>query len=72
MNNKNSITITAVVVLALIAAGVFYFWSRQTPPAPAEPAAPIYGTDNPLEKKPDLSPTAKTNPYANVKTNPFE
>lgn len=27
---------------------------------------------NPLEDKPDLNPLDKTNPYKNIKTNPFE
>lgn len=27
---------------------------------------------NPLEEKPDLNPVEKTNPYTNIKTNPFK
>ncbi len=27
---------------------------------------------NPLKKAPDTNPVSKTNPYSNVKTNPFE
>ncbi len=27
---------------------------------------------NPLDKKPDLNPVDKTNPYKNIKTNPFK
>lgn len=27
---------------------------------------------NPLEEKPDLNPVDKTNPYKNIKTNPFK
>ncbi len=27
---------------------------------------------NPLEKKPDVNPVSKTNPFENIKTNPFE
>lgn len=27
---------------------------------------------NPLDQKPDLNPVSKTNPYKNIKTNPFK
>lgn len=27
---------------------------------------------NPLENKPDINPVSKTNPYKNIKINPFE
>lgn len=59
---------TGLVVLALVAV-VFYF--RSSPPSPAAGTS-AYGTDNPFEKAPDLNPTAKTNPFVDVKTNPFE
>ena len=32
---------------------------------------PSIGT-NPLENKPDVNPTSQTNPFKNIKTNPFE
>jgi len=27
---------------------------------------------NPLERKPDVNPVSKTNPFGNIKTNPFK
>lgn len=70
MNNKIALLIagTAVVVLAVTA---FFIMKPAEAPVVIE-NAPTYGTDNPLEKKPELNPVTKTNPYANIKTNPFE
>lgn len=33
---------------------------------------PSIENPNPIENKPDLNPIDKTNPYKNIKTNPFE
>ncbi|MDD5547659.1 MAG: hypothetical protein PHN74_02050 [Candidatus Pacebacteria bacterium] len=33
---------------------------------------PELGNTNPLENKADVSPTAKTNPFSDIKTNPFK
>ncbi len=35
-------------------------------------ALPSIENTNPLENKPNLNPVSKTNPYKNIKTNPFE
>lgn len=33
---------------------------------------PDISGSNPLENKPDINPVDKTNPFTNIKTNPFE
>lgn len=37
----------------------------------AEGTLPAIGT-NPMENKPDVNPVDQTNPFKNIKTNPFE
>lgn len=33
---------------------------------------PDLSNQNPLEDKPDVNPTSKTNPFSEIKTNPFK
>ncbi len=74
--NKDKILLIASVVVAviIIAVGVYVFFganrgaNREN--SGGEPAS--YGTDNPLQNKPDLNPVNKTNPFKELKTNPFE
>lgn len=70
MNNKIALLIAGVAVVALAVATFFIMKPEETPVVIED--VPAYGTDNPLEKKPELNPVTKTNPYANIKTNPFE
>ena len=77
--NKFPIIIGAVAII-LIAAGYFYY-SKYYKKAEA-PVVPSGGTvenlinkvtpPSPTEKLPDTNPVNKTNPFKNLKTNPFE
>lgn len=69
MDKKTAWALAIGLIVLALAAAVFYF--RSSPPSPAADTGG-FGTDNPLEKAPDLNPTAKTNPFVNIKTNPFE
>ncbi len=70
--DKKGISIAAVAVLVLLGLGAaLYFYQPKISPG-TEQAVQSYGTDAPLEKKPDINPVDKTNPFKSVKTNPFE
>lgn len=71
MNNKIALLIAGVAVAVLAVVLAFFIMKPREAPAVIE-NTPTYGTDNPLEKKPELNPVTKTNPYADIKTNPFE
>ncbi len=88
MNKKYIIVVSVLLILVLAVGGYFYWKSKQATPEQkaiqgAEEAAqkitdsasqgvlPSIST-NPLENKPDVNPVDKTNPFNNVKTNPFE
>lgn len=72
MHKKTVVLVVSGIVVAIALATAWYLaGSRQSPVDSLVPAS-AYGTDNPLEKKPDLNPADKTNPFANIKTNPFE
>ncbi len=73
--NRPRLILLAVLVAALIAAGVWY-WQRR--PAPAEVPETIGGelfekAQNPLKDElPQTNPfKAETNPFKNTETNPF-
>ncbi|MDO8561268.1 MAG: hypothetical protein Q7S05_00370 [bacterium] len=71
--NKTLIIASAVVVIIVIGLGVYMFLkANQSVPAAAPAGSVSYGTDNPLENKPDLNPADKTNPFKTLKTNPFD
>lgn len=74
MDKKTALALASGVVIVVAAAAIYYFTtSDKSDQPPAETVElPTYGTDNPLEKKPDLNPVEKTNPFADIKTNPFE
>ena len=74
MDKKTALALASGVVIVAAAAAIYYFTaSDKSDQPPVETAElPTYGTDNPLEKKPDLNPVEKTNPFADIKTNPFE
>lgn len=71
MTQKTKLCI-AIGIIIIAAAAAFYFMRSPQAPAGTVGELPAYGTDNPLEKKPDLNPAAKTNPFSNIKTNPFD
>jgi uncharacterized membrane protein len=78
------VLVAAVLLLALVIGGYLYLNKGRTPAAEktgdaverlAESAGqgvlPAIGT-NPLENKPNLNPVDKTNPFKNIKINPFK
>lgn len=78
--NRN-LLIAGLVILALLAVGIWYFYFRIEPIKTTEEAlqvlteTPLPGTDvpsNPLrEKVPELNPLDKINPLKDVYKNPF-
>ena len=87
MESKKIYLIIGVVILVLVIAGFFVWWKYyKTVPAPKaeepmglgsqiyeqvqNPAEKIPET-NPFEKIPDINPAGQTNPFKDVKTNPF-
>ncbi len=76
MDQKTIIVFASGAAVIILAAAFYYFTKPgqeapvQTPAQTAEVST--YGTDNPLQKKPDLNPVEKANPFTNIKTNPFE
>ena len=67
--------IALVLLIAIIAAGYFYWNKWQKAKMTGENAAkgvlPSIGV-NPLESKPDINPADKANPFKDIKINPFE
>lgn len=80
--------IVGTLLLVIVAAVGIYFYARVNPEQKAvetenaeknkiienstSGTLPSIENTNPLENKPDLNPVSKTNPYKNIKTNPFE
>lgn len=62
----------AVILIALALAAYVATRPQETPVISDEQDTQTYGTGNPLEGKPELNPIEKTNPFADIKTNPFE
>ncbi len=80
MKKENFILIGVIIVLIIIVAII---WGRRAPrPAEPEPlAAPEVTTPanpasavgaSPFGEMPTVNPTARTNPYRSIRTNPFE
>jgi len=84
MNKKTLIYVVAALILAgIIIAGYFYFSYFQKNETVSEEkkeaidnstkgVLPSIENTNPMENKPDLNPINKTNPYKDIKVNPFE
>ena len=74
---KSYLIATASVIILLILLGVnWYMRSGKTEikvvtETPNEEVAPSVST-NPLDNKPNINPVDQTNPFKNIKTNPFE
>lgn len=78
-----AVILTIIAGIAII--GIFY-WNSSKPKEGTENSEenqkiiedatkgilPSIENTNPLENKPDLNPVSKTNPYKDIKTNPFE
>jgi len=77
MNKKYIIIVLVLLILALVGGG--YYWYSQSKKGGVEVvtetdnegALPSVST-NPLDNKPNVNPIDQTNPYKNIKTNPFE
>jgi len=68
--------VSGVVLLILLGAGYWYWQSKKSDVEVADGATneevlPPFSV-NPLENKPDINPVDQTNPFKNIKTNPFE
>jgi len=84
MNKKILIGVSTVVFLALVGGG-YYYWKTQMQKSPAEqtteniqetPAGVLptidTGAVNPMESAQSANPYDKTNPFSNIKINPFK
>ncbi len=58
--------ILSVFVVIIIVFGVYYYFSLKTE------KKIIYQESAPTLTTPDINPVDKTNPFKNIKTNPFE
>ena len=75
---KKSYLIAAVsIIILLILLGVIYWYVRSgdevkvVTETPKEEVLQSVST-NPLDNKPNINPVDQTNPFKNIKTNPFE
>ncbi len=76
---KKAYLIAAVsVIVLLILSGASYWYMRSgksdvkvATETPKEEVVPSVST-NPLDNKPNINPVDQTNPFKNIKTNPFE
>lgn len=72
--SKKYVIVTIVLLLILLGAS-FWYWQSKKVEQPAETAnegvIPSTST-NPLNNKPNINPVDQTNPFKNIKTNPFE
>ncbi len=78
-NPKLVIIIGILIALLVIGGAGFWYWSKRKAEAPIIPSGGTVESLiekitplNPLEKLPDTNPLLKTNPFKNLKTNPFE
>lgn len=76
MDKNKTIAISILVVVVLGAAFWYYYVKKSAPniqSATTQGVLPSIGeAANPLTNKPDINPTSKTNPFTEVKTNPFD
>jgi flagellar basal body-associated protein FliL len=66
---KSYLMIAILVLVLLILSGVgYWYWQSQKTETKTVPSV----STNPLDNKPDINPVDQTNPFKNIKTNPFE
>ncbi|HXF44010.1 MAG TPA: hypothetical protein VNK70_00895 [Candidatus Paceibacterota bacterium] len=79
-SKKLTVTIVVAVVVVVVAAAV-YWWISRGRELPSENALESPGAvslpeidpvSNPLEKLPEVNPVDATNPFLDIRTNPFE
>ena len=87
MSKKTVISILAAVVIIAAAGWYYWYYPKPEPASPVEQAGSaveelseqtsqgvlpaIDPGSNPLKDAPDVNPVSKTNPFTNIKTNPF-
>jgi hypothetical protein len=77
MKKSNLIVAVSVIVLLILLGTGFWYWQTKknsiiiTPEVINEAVVPLVST-NPLDNKPNINPIDQTNPYKNIKTNPFQ
>jgi hypothetical protein len=59
-----------VTIILIAGAAGYSYWKNLNADIILMPD--INPASNPLEKKPDINPVSKTNPFKDMKTNPFE
>ena len=62
---RRKYVILVLVLLIFILAGGVYFWKNKT-------QKKVTGVVGPIESTQSANPYDKTNPFSNIKTNPFE
>jgi len=72
---KKIFWVVLVIVLVILLAVIY--WQSQTDGTGIETDTTYEGTvsstsTNPLDNKPNINPVDQTNPFKNIKTNPFE
>lgn len=72
--SKKYIFVTLVLLALVLAGGGYYFWKTQLQSKPVTPVITPTTTPipTPVENVPNANPYDKTNPFSNVKVNPFE
>lgn len=77
--NKKLLIIVLVVVILILAGGSYYYWKikpQQTADdlqkTKANISADVGNNVSPDVTTPDANPYSKTNPFTNLKTNPFQ
>lgn len=81
-NKKTLMLVLVAVIVVVVAIGGYVYWKRSV--APIEQAPDLTGSTveevlsevntsaNPYESVSETNPVEKTNPFTEVKTNPFE
>ena len=80
-------SILAAVVIIAAVGWYYWYYLKPEPTTPVEQAAsavealseqasqgvlpPVDPGSNPMQDAPDVNPVSKTNPFTNIKTNPF-
>ncbi|MEK7149531.1 MAG: hypothetical protein AAB757_00935 [Patescibacteria group bacterium] len=83
INKKTIFMIIAVVVIIALGVGGYFYWKKTKTTSQEQILQTIGETGEILEKSaaqgvlpsinnPDVNPISKTNPFKDIKTNPFE
>lgn len=65
MKNKYLIAVLSMIVLLGLS---YWYWQSKKTETEIIPSV----STNPLDNKPNVNPIDQTNPFNNIKTNPFE